>query len=63
MKCISLILHNDRETLVNMDNFMYATRITTDAAGDVTKIKWSSGQELDVLDKVHEIQEKLSNLD
>jgi hypothetical protein len=62
MKCINLILHNDRETLVNMDNFLYATRITTDTLGDITKITWSTGQELDVLDKIHEIQEKLSNL-
>ena len=60
MKCIDLVLFNDRETLVNMEDFLYATRVTVEETGeDVTKITFGNGKEIDVLDKVHEVRDKL----
>ena len=57
---INVILHNDREAMVNMTDFLYAMRVTVDGTDQqVTRIVFKDATQVDVQQKVHELYEML----
>ena len=57
---IKVILHNDREVLLNLDKFVYATPVIAESTDqELLKVMFDDGREIDIIDKLHEFNEKV----
>ena len=55
-KLIKVMLHNDREELIDSDSISFAFRFTMeDTSQEITRVVFHNGKELDVLETVSDI--------
>ena len=63
MKAIKLILHNDREVVVNLDKVVYASPIQVEETGqELLRVMFDDGREIDVVNKLHDFNEKIAQV-
>ena len=55
-KLIKVMLHNDREALIDSDSISFAFRFTMEETSqEITRVVFHNGKELDVLETVSDI--------
>lgn len=60
---IKSILHNDREVLINPSKIAYASPVTREETGEeLLKVVFVDGKEIDIIDKLHELNEKVMSI-
>tara|TARA_Y100000361_G_scaffold84354_1_gene74758 strand:+ start:156 stop:356 length:201 start_codon:yes stop_codon:yes gene_type:complete len=60
-KLIKVILHNDREALIDSGSISFAFRFTMEETSqEITRVSFHNGKELDVQESISDIYDMLS---